>query len=152
MPLFQADSWADLEQRCLDKGLWDAPLAAQRLLADLSDSRQQVAGLRRTQALAEEAATALELLALPGDDGGLLGETAATLGSLEAALDAWELERLLDMPYASCGAVLTITAGAGGTDAQDWAEMLSRMYERWGSAQGYTCKARRGHGLGWEKS
>ncbi len=94
-----------------------------------------------------DAQTALELLSLQDaqeEEGSteLLHEAGTSLHHLEAALDAWELERLLDMPYASSGAVLTITAGAGGTDAQDWAEMLSRMYERWAAAQGFTCKVR----------
>ena len=51
-------------------------------------------------------------------DADLLREAHDFLEHLEAALDAWELQRLLDMPYASSSAILTITAGAGGTDAQ----------------------------------
>ncbi len=52
-------------------------------------------------------------------------------------LDRWELQQLLSGIYDTKGAVLTINAGAGGTDAQDWAEMLLRMYSRWGEKQGY---------------
>ena len=52
-------------------------------------------------------------------------------------MDQWELQQLLSGPYDKNGAVLTINAGAGGTDAQDWAEMLLRMYTRWAEQQGY---------------
>jgi peptide chain release factor 2 len=52
-------------------------------------------------------------------------------------LDQWELQQLLSGPYDKTGAVLTINTGAGGTDAQDWAEMLLRMYTRWAERQGY---------------
>jgi peptide chain release factor 2 len=52
-------------------------------------------------------------------------------------LQQWELEQLLSGPYDMSGAVLTINAGAGGTDAQDWAEMLMRMYTRWAEQHNY---------------
>jgi peptide chain release factor 2 len=51
-------------------------------------------------------------------------------------LDRWELERLLSGPYDKEGAVISINAGAGGTDAQDWALMLMRMYTRWAEDHG----------------
>ena len=113
----------------------------------ISDLKLQLSDTKRVAGILSDAQTALELLGLQDaqeEEGSteLLHEAGTSLHHLEAALDAWELERLLDMPYASSGAVLTITAGAGGTDAQDWAEMLSRMYERWATAQGFTCKVR----------
>ena len=52
-------------------------------------------------------------------------------------MELWELQQLLSGTYDTKGAVLTINAGAGGTDAQDWAEMLLRMYTRWSEKQGY---------------
>jgi peptide chain release factor 2 len=58
------------------------------------------------------------------------------LGRLRADLDRWELERLLSGSYDKEGAVLSINAGAGGTDAQDWALMLMRMYSRWAEDHG----------------
>ena len=135
----------------------------------VSDTKLQIADATRAASLLSDASTALELLDADAgtEDTELLHEASALLHQLEGALDAWELERLLDMPYASSSAVLTISAGAGGTDAQvstacvscpsrtsvltvqvaaqDWAEMLSRMYERWASKQGFTAKARPGH-------
>jgi peptide chain release factor 2 len=71
------------------------------------------------------------------EDQALLTEAETNLTQLKKELDRWELQQLLSGPYDDHGAVLTINAGAGGTDAQDWAEMLLRMYTRWGEQQGY---------------
>jgi hypothetical protein len=57
----------------------------------------------------------------------LLAEAAALVGNLESQLEAWRLESLLSGPYDACDCRLVVTAGAGGADAQDWAEMLERM-------------------------
>jgi peptide chain release factor 2 len=65
-----------------------------------------------------------------------LGEGHSGLGQLRSELDRWELERLLSGLYDKEGAVLSINAGAGGTDAQDWALMLMRMYTRWAEDHG----------------
>jgi len=70
-------------------------------------------------------------------DESLFQEASSSLSQLTRELDLWELQQLLSGPYDEGGAVLTINAGAGGTDAQDWAEMLLRMYTRWGESQGY---------------
>ncbi len=64
-------------------------------------------------------------------------EAETNLTQLKQELDLWELQQLLSGTYDSRGAILTINAGAGGTDAQDWAEMLLRMYSRWAEKQGY---------------
>jgi peptide chain release factor 2 len=76
------------------------------------------------------------LLELEQDES-LTTEAQTNLTQLETELERWELERLLSGIYDTKGAVLTINAGAGGTDAQDWAEMLLRMYTRWAEQQGY---------------
>ncbi len=78
----------------------------------------------------------VELLELETDEA-LLQEAESTITKLNRDLDQWELQQLLSGPYDAEGAVLTINAGAGGTDAQDWAFMLLRMYTRWAEAQGY---------------
>ena len=64
-------------------------------------------------------------------------EASSALDELGRQLDQWDLLQLLSGPYDREGAVLTINAGAGGTDAQDWAEMLMRMYTRWAEDQNY---------------
>jgi peptide chain release factor 2 len=76
------------------------------------------------------------LLELEADET-LVTEAQTNVTHLAQELDRWELQQLLSGPYDAKGAILTINAGAGGTDAQDWAEMLLRMYTRWGEEQKY---------------
>lgn len=84
----------------------------------------------------EDAKAIVELLELETDQA-LLEEAHNNLAKLDRELDRWELEQLLSGEYDANGALLTINAGAGGTDAQDWAQMLLRMYTRWAESQGY---------------
>ncbi|KPQ35752.1 MAG: peptide chain relase factor 2 PrfB [Phormidesmis priestleyi Ana] len=84
----------------------------------------------------EDSKAILELLELDPDES-LLNEAESNVKQLNRELDQWELQQLLSGPYDKEGAVLTINAGAGGTDAQDWAEMLLRMYTRWSEQNGY---------------
>lgn len=84
----------------------------------------------------EDSKAVLELLEVE-EDPSLLTEAYESLQALQSQFDRWEVEQLLSGLYDDHGAILTINAGAGGTDAQDWAEMLLRMYTRWGEQQGY---------------
>ena len=84
----------------------------------------------------EDARAVLELLEEDTDES-LLQEAETNINRLSRELEQWELQQLLSGPYDEKGAILTINAGAGGTDAQDWAEMLLRMYTRWGEDHGY---------------
>lgn len=77
-----------------------------------------------------------ELLELAADPA-LQAEAVTYINQLTQALDRWELEQLLGGEYDQKSAILTINAGAGGTDAQDWAEMLLRMYTRFCESKGY---------------
>lgn len=87
----------------------------------------------------EISAEAQEYIQLGVDsvDEGLLAEADSILERLGSDLDSFELERLFNKPYDKSPAVLTITAGAGGTDAQDWVAILARMYTRWANANAY---------------
>ena len=101
----------------------------------LDEVRDQLNKLIEWQNILQDANAVLELNNFEQDDE-LLTEAQTGLNKLEAELDLWELERLLSGPYDKDGAVLAINAGAGGTDAQDWAQMLLRMYTRWAEAHG----------------
>ncbi|XP_064991574.1 peptide chain release factor PrfB1, chloroplastic isoform X2 [Musa acuminata AAA Group] len=118
---------ASLEKKAADSSLWDDRSKAQEILLSLTD--------------VEEAETIVNLTEeLETIDTGLLQEASKIIRELSKALDRFELTQLLSGPYDKEGAVITITAGAGGTDAQDWADMLLRMYVRWGEKQGYKTK------------
>ncbi|NCJ05436.1 peptide chain release factor 2 [Synechococcales cyanobacterium C] len=127
---------ADLEQLAAQPEFWEDQPTAQKTLQELNDLKSHLGQFQDWQQNLEEAKTALELLELETDEG-LLQEAVGNLSQLAHALDQWELQQMLSAPYDKKGAVLTLNAGAGGTDAQDWAEMLLRMYTRWAEQQGY---------------
>jgi len=126
----------DLEQIAAQPQFWDDQTTAQRILQELNDLKSHTEQLGRWQTDLADAKAVLELLELEADEA-LLREAQANLTRLTRDLDQWELQQLLAGPYDGEGAVLTINAGAGGTDAQDWAEMLLRMYTRWAEHHGY---------------
>jgi peptide chain release factor 2 len=105
-------------------------------MQSLNDHKAQLSQMDAWLAQVEDAEAIVELLE-DDPDASLMAEATTTVTTLNQALDQWELQQLLAGPYDKNGAVLTINAGAGGTDAQDWAEMLLRMYTRWGENQGY---------------
>ncbi|MEG4083220.1 peptide chain release factor 2 [Microcoleus sp. POL10_C6] len=126
----------DLEQICAQPAFWDDQDRAQETLQELNDLKSHLEQYSNWQTSLEDARAILELLELEADES-LFQEASSSLSQLTRELDQWELQQLLSGPYDEGGAVLTINAGAGGTDAQDWAEMLLRMYTRWGESQGY---------------
>jgi peptide chain release factor 2 len=126
----------DLEQVAAQPEFWDNQDTAQTTLQELNDLKSHLQQFQQWQRGLEDAKTALDLMELEPDDG-LLLEAQNNLSQVGLELDRWELERLLSGTYDAKGAVLTINAGAGGTDAQDWAQMLLRMYTRWAEQHNY---------------
>ncbi|WP_413296012.1 peptide chain release factor 2 [Synechococcus sp. MIT S9452] len=125
----------DLEQLAAQPDFWDDQNNARKQMRQLDDVKAQLEQLRTWRASVDDAAATLELYDLEPDDA-LLAEANGGLQELRLALDRWELERLLSGTYDQEGAVISINAGAGGTDAQDWALMLMRMYTRWAEDRG----------------
>ncbi len=135
LPALQANI-QDLEQTAAQPDLWEDQARAQAVLQELNDLKAHVQRLQQWQATLDDTRAILELLELEVD-AALLQEAQTNLTHLNHELDQWELQQLLSGPYDQSGATLSINAGAGGTDAQDWAEMLLRMYTRWAEDQGY---------------
>ena len=102
----------------------------------MNDLKAHLEQFGQWKASLEDARAVVELLELE-EDQSLLQEAESNVTQLAHELDQWELQQLLSGMYDQKGAVLTINAGAGGTDAQDWAEMLLRMYTRWAEAHRY---------------
>jgi peptide chain release factor 2 len=125
----------DLEQLASQPDFWDDQATAQKKMRQLDDVKAQLEQLSAWRATVNDGQATLELYDLEPDEE-LLAESNSSLQSLRADLDRWELERLLNGPYDKEGAVISINAGAGGTDAQDWALMLMRMYTRWAEDHG----------------
>jgi peptide chain release factor 2 len=127
---------AELEPSLNDPKLWDDPRAAQRLTQEASGLGNRVDELEGLDRDAIEARELLEILATEPDDA-MSREIAVDLDGLEARLGRKELDVLFSDPYADNPALVSLSAGAGGVDAQDWAEMLMQMYQRWASARGF---------------
>ncbi len=102
-------------------------------MRNLDDVKAQLDLLGKWQSLISDANASLDLFALDPDED-LIKESQIGLDILKENLDRWELQRLLSGEYDKGNAVISINAGAGGTDAQDWVEILFRMYSRWSDA------------------
>ncbi|PXF47550.1 Peptide chain release factor 2 [Gracilariopsis chorda] len=119
-------------------GFWDNSNAAQASLRKLAKHESIVNRVKGWKSQTEDASAFLELATeVEETDLAMLDEARSLIEGVVQDLDKFEMQSLLDGPYDANSAILTITAGAGGTDAQDWAEMLSRMYTRWATECGY---------------
>jgi len=127
---------SDLEQQAAQPEFWEDQTRAQKILQQLNDLKSNLQQYHQWRSSLEDTKAIAELLELETDES-LLKEAQTNISQLDRELDRWELQQLLSSPYDESAAVLSINAGAGGTDAQDWADMLLRMYTRWGEAQGY---------------
>ncbi|NEZ62825.1 peptide chain release factor 2 [Leptolyngbyaceae cyanobacterium CCMR0082] len=129
----------DLEQVAAQPDFWDNQEQAQKTLQTLNEYKSYLEQLNTWNIQLDDIQTIAELLEVESDPA-LLSEAQETAQNLAKALDQWELQQLLSGPYDKNSAVVTINAGAGGTDAQDWAEMLLRMYTRWCEQHGYNIR------------
>jgi peptide chain release factor 2 len=105
-----------------------------RRLSQLNDTVSTWRGLEKRAA---DAAELYELAAEDGDEE-LVGQVSSEVDAIEARLDELEMALAFSGPYDARSAILAIHAGAGGTESQDWAEMLLRMYLRWAETHGFT--------------
>lgn len=124
---------AKLEQQSLAPNFWDNSSSAQQVMRELTRLRRQVTVWERVSKRLEDA---LELAAM--DDEDLRAEMKQELDTLRQIVDRLEFQALFSGKYDDQDALLAIHAGAGGTEAQDWAQMLQRMFIRWAEGQGLT--------------
>ncbi len=125
---------AELEGQMGAQGFWDDQAAAAQVSAEHSRLSRR---LERWQELDRDAGDLEAMLELAEEDASIAGEMTGQLDEVETRLAAFEEERLFTGPYDSGDALVTINAGAGGTDAQDWAEMVLRMMMRWAEGRGF---------------
>jgi peptide chain release factor 2 len=115
-------------------GFWDDPEGAAKVNAEYARIQRR---LETYEKLAADAADLDGLVELAEEDPELDAELEETLASVEERLATLEEERLFTGPYDAGDALVTVNAGAGGTDAQDWAEMVLRMMMRWAERRGF---------------
>jgi peptide chain release factor 2 len=124
----------ELEQAMQAPGFWDDQQAAAQVSAEHSRATRR---LERWRRLRDEVDDLDGLAELAVEDESLAGEVGAQMATVEEALDDLEEERLFSGRYDAGDALVTVNAGAGGTDAQDWAEMVLRMMMRWAERRGF---------------
>jgi peptide chain release factor 2 len=126
----------ELNARVEDPKLWDDPKGAE---AVMRERRRLEASIGTVTQIGQEMADAIEFIELGEMEGDevIVGEGLATLAALAARADADKVEALLAGEADANDAFLEVHAGAGGTESQDWAEMLQRMYARWAERHGY---------------
>ncbi|KRL94932.1 Peptide chain release factor 2 [Limosilactobacillus equigenerosi DSM 18793 = JCM 14505] len=121
---------AEHEHQMAQPGFWDDNQAAQGVIDETNVLKQRRDNYLSLANGVAELADLHELLTLE-DDADLLAELTQKLPQVQAAVEQYQLNQLLDGPYDDKNAILEIHPGAGGTEAQDWGEMLLRMYMRW---------------------
>ncbi len=123
-----------LTNQSLREGFWDQREEAEKLMRERARAEKTVTLFEK---LSSDVRGMLELLEMVGDgDASEVDDLIAQIPDLEEGVRALELQRML-LPEDDQDAILSINSGAGGTDAEDWAEMLLRMYVRWCDKKGF---------------
>lgn len=128
---------AELEYKMSEPSFWDDAAAAQKLNQELAALKGGVDTYRDLMAKYEDAETLYEM-GIEENDASMEADIRAELTLISEGLETLQLEVLLSGEYDANDAILTLHAGAGGTEAQDWTQMLLRMYGRWAERHGFT--------------
>ena len=121
-----------LETKMQSPDVWSNQNLANELGQKIREIKDTLETFERWDSIIEDALAALEL-----NDQELIAESESALKTLEKELEKYDIQKMLSGEYDEADAFLTINAGAGGTDAQDWASMLLRMYIRWAENRGW---------------
>ena len=124
-----------LEQQTQQPTFWADPETARRTSREIAGLRDRVEGLSRLEREVRDLSEFVDLAV--GEDPAALADVERELGPLGETIARLELATLLNGEHDSRNAIVSIHAGAGGTESQDWVEILLRMYLRWAEAHGY---------------
>ncbi len=128
----------ELSEQSTRPGFWDNQETAQAVLKEQDRIRAQTGGVDRLVRALEDARVYLGMAEEEGDENSEAArETGAALEAARAELERQELQVMLGGEYDRLGAIVSIHPGAGGTEAQDWAEILLRLYLRWAERRGF---------------
>ncbi len=129
------DHISSLEQERLKPGYWDKPDQARQTEKAIAGEQVWLKDFSRLKSLSDDVETLVELAEEEGED--LQEEIEEVSGQLQHALESLEMRSMLSGEDDHRNAIITINSGAGGTESQDWAEMLLRMYTRWAMRRGF---------------
>ena len=127
----------ELEHTMSRPGFYDDAELSKKVFDEVGDLRGKLNRFEKLQGLYDDAETMLEMLDEEYDPE-MIPEAEEAVNTVEKAVDELQLMTMLNGEYDHSNAILTFHAGTGGTEAQDWAEMLYRMYTRWAEAHGYS--------------
>lgn len=128
---------SELEAQSAEQGFWDDMEKSQRILQQTKQLKDKVESYEKLKSSWEDALVLVDL-ANEENDESMLPEVRKTVEEITAEVEKMTLETLLSGPYDKNNAIITLHAGAGGTEAQDWCEMLLRMYQMYAQKNGYT--------------
>lgn len=126
----------ELHNKAAEPGFWDDMEKSQKILKKTKHIEDTVSEYNKLVAQFDDTMTMIELAAEENDES-MLDDIKAEIESFAAGIDKMTLSTLLTGEYDTSNAILTLHAGAGGTEAQDWTEMLMRMYTHWGESHGF---------------
>ena len=129
----------ELEVLTVEPGFWNDPQTSTKTLQEIKQLKSKVEAYSALVSRTEDA-YALAEMAIEENDETCTDEVVSELAAIEAEAEKQRLSALLTGEYDSNNAIVSFHPGAGGTEAQDWAQMLYRMYNRWGENHGYTVK------------
>lgn len=127
---------AELEKQSSAPDFWDDMQQSQKTMQKIGSLKAKIASYENLKADFEDAQVMIELADEENDDS-LIEDCTKSVDDIEKKIETLTLSTLLNGEFDDNNAILTFHAGAGGTEAQDWAEMLFRMYNRWGERKGY---------------
>lgn len=129
----------ELEQKASEPEFWNDIENSQKVLQRIKELKEKVERYNKLVSLWEDLATLCEL-GLEEQDESVIPEVEESYKDFKNDFEMLKLETLLTEPYDKNNAILTLHAGAGGTEAQDWVQMLLRMYTRWAENKGFTVR------------
>ncbi len=125
-----------LEAKTADSSFWNDNVGAQKVLQEINGLKGWVDGWKRLEALVNDSSSLLDLAAETNEES-VVGEIRHDIEKVKKGIEELEFKNMLGGVDDQKNALLTIHSGAGGTEAQDWAEMLLRMYTRWCEKSGF---------------
>ena len=129
----------ELEAKTLEDGFWNDAKKSNIILQEIKEIKAKYTGLKDINQTVSNLIEMNDFLLLENDED-LSTELVKNTFALEKKLEKLEIKMLLSGKYDKNNAIITLHPGAGGTESQDWAQMLYRMYTRWAVANGYTVK------------
>jgi len=122
-----------------EPGFWDNPEESQKVMKELKNLKELVDDIKKLYTGYDDIVLLIEM-GYEENDESMVREIRSEIQEFEKSFEELRIQTLLSGEYDSCNAIMTLHAGAGGTESCDWAGMLYRMYNRWAERKGLSIK------------